>query len=195
MILHAKLQEETVRIILAAALIAVVTIFTFPQLAETKKNIYRDLEPAPVTLKQGDVVRWTAPAPISLPVPEPGPLAAPAISRPQTVVQTRVSVPASKPAAGQRLRVQATAYSSTPDQTDGDPFTTASGTRVAPHIIAANFLPMGTRVKFPELHGDAEFIVGDRMAKRFSHRVDFWKASRGEALQFGVRAVTIEVIH
>ena len=52
-------------------------------------------------------------------------------------------------------RVVATAYSSTPDQTDSTPFTTASGTQVRDGIIAANFYigrggePFWTPVKIP----------------------------------------------
>src|SRR3989338_5716193 len=42
--------------------------------------------------------------------------------------------------------IPVTAYSSTPDQTDGDPLITASGEMVRNGIIAANFLPMHTKV-------------------------------------------------
>ncbi|MFA4873385.1 MAG: hypothetical protein WC659_05620 [Patescibacteria group bacterium] len=86
-----------------------------------------------------------------------------------------------------------TAYSSTVDQTDGDPWTTASGTRVKDGIIAANFLPFGTRVRIPGLFGDKVFYVTDRMHPRFSDRVDVWMTTREEALQFGAKVATIEV--
>ncbi len=95
------------------------------------------------------------------------------------------------------LRVQhtvvITAYSSTVDQTDGDPWTTASGTRVKDGIIAANFLTFGTRVRIPALFGDKVFYVTDRMHPRFSDRVDVWMTTREEALHFGAKVATIEV--
>jgi len=90
-------------------------------------------------------------------------------------------------------RVVITAYSSTVDQTDGDPWTTASGTRVKDGIIAANFLTFGTRVRIPDLFGDKVFYVTDRMHPRFSDRVDIWMTTREEALQFGAKVATIEV--
>ncbi|MBI2674482.1 MAG: 3D domain-containing protein, partial [Candidatus Yanofskybacteria bacterium] len=61
--------------------------------------------------------------------------------------------------------VMASAYSSTPDQTDDTPFITAWGTQVRDGIIAANFLPFGTLVKMPDLYGDKIFTVEDRMNK------------------------------
>src|SRR3989338_1243839 len=56
--------------------------------------------------------------------------------------------------------VRATAYSSTPDQTDDTPFITANGTYVKDGIIAANFyvdgyrVPFGTLVRIPEIYGE-----------------------------------------
>lgn len=90
--------------------------------------------------------------------------------------------------------VSATAYSSTVDQCDSTPFITASGQHVRDGIIATNFLPFGTKVKVPELYGDKVFEVQDRMNGRYSTRVDFWMPSRGEAIEFGLRQVKIEVL-
>ncbi len=90
--------------------------------------------------------------------------------------------------------VSATAYSSTVDQCDASPFITASGTHVRDGIIAANFLPFGAKVKIPEMYGDKVFVVEDRMNQRYQSRIDVWMPSRGEALQFGVRTVKIEVL-
>lgn len=92
-----------------------------------------------------------------------------------------------------KIKVEATAYSSRVQETDSSPTITASGMHVAPHIIAANFLPIGSKVSFPDMYGDQEFIVGDRLAPRYSHRVDFWKPSREEALQFGFQIITLEI--
>lgn len=110
------------------------------------------------------------------------------------------SQPAVRPAVqggvqpGTIFRVETTAYSSTPDQTWGDPFITASGVRVHDGVIAANFLPIGTRVRFHEYRPDMVFTVYDRMARRYSSRADIWMTSREAALQFGKRNLTMEVV-
>jgi len=92
------------------------------------------------------------------------------------------------------MTVVITAYSSTPDQTDDTPFITASGTHVRDGIVAANFLPIGTKIQIPELFGDKIFVVEDRMHERFSDRVDVWFATREEAKTFGLRKATIHVL-
>lgn len=89
--------------------------------------------------------------------------------------------------------VTLTGYSSTPDQTDDTPFITARGTHVRDGIVAANFLPFGTKLKIDGF-GDKIFVVEDRMNKRYTSRVDIWFASREEALQFGIRTLTIHII-
>jgi len=92
------------------------------------------------------------------------------------------------------ITITVTAYSSTPDQTDGNPFITASGIRVRDGIIAANFLAFGTRVRFPELYEDKIFTVEDRMSNEYEHRVDIWFPTRYEALQFGVRKTLMKIL-
>ncbi len=87
-----------------------------------------------------------------------------------------------------------TAYSSTPDQTDDSPFITASGYHVTDGVIAANFLPMHTRVMIPKLFGDKIFVVKDRMHPRFSNRVDIWFPDRASAKNFGLRKAEIVVL-
>jgi len=90
--------------------------------------------------------------------------------------------------------VTMTAYSSTPDQTDDSPFIMANGKRVYDGAVAANFLPFGTKVRFPELYGDKVFVVEDRMHRRFDDRMDIWMETRREAINFGIREVTVEVL-
>lgn len=87
-----------------------------------------------------------------------------------------------------------TAYSSTPDQTDATPFITAQGTRVRDGIVAANFLPFGTKVRIPALFGDKVFVVEDRMNKRHASRLDVWFETRWQAREFGIRVAQIEVL-
>jgi 3D (Asp-Asp-Asp) domain-containing protein len=108
------------------------------------------------------------------------------------VSETSVSGPIC-PESQKRL-VVITAYSSTPEETDSSPFITASGTYVRDGIIAANFLKIGTQVKIPALYGDKIFVVEDRMARKNSHKVDIWMASKAEALQFGVKRAEIIVL-
>lgn len=91
-------------------------------------------------------------------------------------------------------RVTATAYSSTPDQTDSTPFITASGTYVRDGIVACNFLKFGTQVRFPELYGEKIFVVEDRLAPKNSHKIDIWFSSRWQALEFGVQKTKIEIL-
>lgn len=102
------------------------------------------------------------------------------------------------PGASRHARVQKryaviTAYSSTPDQTDDTPFTTAIGTEVRDGIVAANWLPIGTHIRLPELYGEKVFVVEDRMHPKNSHKVDIWMQTRNEAKEFGVRRATVEV--
>jgi len=106
------------------------------------------------------------------------------------------------PAAGDReptrvIWVTVTAYSSTPDQTDSDPCTTANGLNVCERntedVIAANFLRFGTKVKMPDVFGDQIFIVQDRMNPRYQERVDIWMKDRASAIKFGVKRVKLEI--
>jgi 3D (Asp-Asp-Asp) domain-containing protein len=95
--------------------------------------------------------------------------------------------------ASREMKLVVTAYSSEPWQTDSTPFNTADGTYVRDGLIAANFLPLGTRVKFPELYGDKEFIVKDRMNARYWYRADIWMAETPMARQFGAQYTTMEI--
>lgn len=93
------------------------------------------------------------------------------------------------------LMVVATAYSSTPDQTDDSPFISANGTYVYDGMIAANFLPFGTLVRFPDLYGDKVFRVDDRMNARYGHaRLDIWMNTRQAAKNFGVKRLKMEIL-
>ncbi len=87
-----------------------------------------------------------------------------------------------------------TAYASTPDQTDDTPFITAYGTKVREGIVAANFLPFGTRIKIPALYGDQIFVVEDRMNPRKGYQIDIWFPSSASAKDFGVRYTDIEIL-
>lgn len=90
------------------------------------------------------------------------------------------------------INVIVTAYSSTPDQTDSSPFVTASNKRVRDGVVAANFLPFGTVVRFPNLFGEKEFIVEDRM--KSNTKVDIWFADRQSALRFGIKRTDMVIV-
>ncbi len=120
------------------------------------------------------------------------------------------------------LRVIATAYSSDPGQTDDSPCNPAMWSyNLCEHYlkygiedtIAANFLPLGTRIRFPDIYGEKVFTVRDRMNARYNYdvlgyyRVDFYKAAAAEngemdapaarqkALDFGLkRNLKLEVL-
>ena len=108
-----------------------------------------------------------------------------------------IALPAatSTPAATiKTLYLKVTAYASVPEETSDHPFITASGERVADGIVAANFLPFGTRIELPALFGDKIFTVEDRMNQKFSHRVDVWMPSVGAAVDFGIHKTEIVVL-
>lgn len=90
-----------------------------------------------------------------------------------------------------------TAYTSEIGQTDDTPCITASGLDVCQrneeNVVAANFLPIGTRVRIPDLYGDRVFYVEDRMNKRYHYKMDIWMKEKKAAKQFGVKYLTIEV--
>jgi hypothetical protein len=136
--------------------------------------------------------------------------------------EQRMSFPVAADRAPLRtLNVFATAYSSDPYQTDATPCIPAMNFDLCEHYltygmedtIAANFLRLGTKVRFPELYGDKVFTVRDRMNSRYNYdrigyyRIDFYKAeanengqmdnkaSKREAIQFGFkRNIKMEVL-
>jgi len=92
------------------------------------------------------------------------------------------------------MDIETTAYSSTPDQTDSTPFTTASGTQVRDGIVACNFLTFGTKVRFPEMYGNKIFVVEDRMALKNNHKIDIWFQTRKESIDFGTKVLKVEIV-
>ena len=90
--------------------------------------------------------------------------------------------------------VEATAYSSTFDQTDDTPFIAANGTFVHDGVVAANFLPFGTKIKIPGVFGEKVFTVEDRMHRRFKQRIDVWFPDRESALKFGYKILKVQIL-
>jgi len=95
----------------------------------------------------------------------------------------------------QKIEVVVTAYSSTVDQTDSDPFITAAGTWVKEGIVASNLLPFGTEIRIPEIYGEKIFVVEDRMSwRKGEYHIDIWFPSYWEALNFGTKKTYIEIL-
>ena len=99
------------------------------------------------------------------------------------------------PQATRKIPVVVTAYSSTPWETDGNPYITAAGTWVRDGIVANNILRFGTKIRMPELYGDKIFVVEDRMSwKKGNYHIDIWFPSYWEALNFGAKRTYIEIL-
>lgn len=90
--------------------------------------------------------------------------------------------------------VWVTAYSSTPEETDDTPFITAMNSSVRDGIVAANFLPFGTRIQIPAHFGDKVFTVEDRMHRRKTNFVDIWMPTKEDAKQFGISYTSIVIL-
>ena len=114
------------------------------------------------------------------------------------LTQTNTLLPLSSPMGPTRIvktiRVFVTAYSSTPEQTDDTPFTTASGKQVREGIVATNLLPLGTKIKIPEIYGNKVFVVEDRMNPRNDQHVDIWFPTYWEARYLGIKRVSVVVL-
>jgi len=92
------------------------------------------------------------------------------------------------------VEVTVTAYSSREGETDNTPYITAAGTTVRTGVVAANWLPLGTQVRIPEIFGDQVFTVEDRMHERNSNKLDVWFPNTSDALRFGVRNTRVEIL-
>lgn len=100
-----------------------------------------------------------------------------------------------EPKVVRKINVIITAYSSSPLETDGDPFITATGTQVKEGIVANNFLSFGTKIRIPEIYGDQIFVVEDRMnRKKGNYHIDIWFPDRELALDFGTKRTYIEIL-
>lgn len=90
-----------------------------------------------------------------------------------------------------RILADVTAYSSSPDETWGDPFLTASGRPVGDGVVACpRRLPFGTKIRI----GSRTYTCWDRLHPKYDDRFDIWKPSKEEALQFGRRRSVVEVL-
>lgn len=86
-----------------------------------------------------------------------------------------------------------TMYNSTPQQTDGDPFTTASGTRVHFGTVAATCLEFGTKLRIPELYGTKVFTIEDTGAFGCD-LIDVWIPLDGSVQWPGTARRTVQIL-
>ncbi len=88
------------------------------------------------------------------------------------------------------LNAVVTAYSSTPEETDDDPFITASGSYVYDGTIACPmFIPLGTLVILDGRVYTCEDRMGLRIRKHDGedslYHFDIWKETKHDALKYG----------
>lgn len=88
---------------------------------------------------------------------------------------------------------RALAFTSEKKQTDHDPFATAGGTRPHWGTVAANHLPLWTRLKI-EGFGEKIFTVEDRMNKRYKKTIDIWFPDKKLAKKFGSRRIKYYIL-
>jgi 3D (Asp-Asp-Asp) domain-containing protein len=89
------------------------------------------------------------------------------------------------------IHATVTAYSSSPDETWGDPFITASGRRVFDGLVACpRTFPFGTKFKI----GRRTYSCYDRLHKKYDDRFDIWMSTKDAALEFGRRQVPVELL-
>ena len=55
-------------------------------------------------------------------------------------------------------------------------------------------MAFGTKIKIPELFGDKEFTVEDRMAKKHDGKIDIWFPERRLAKKFGIQEADVIIL-
>jgi 3D (Asp-Asp-Asp) domain-containing protein len=114
-----------------------------------------------------------------------------------SVASPAISTPAiapEKPAEPVKMTVIATAYTARPEETDDTPFITAAGTRTREGIIAANWLPFGTKVKIDGKIYTVEDRMNSRYTAAFPARIDIVFNSLEKARKFGKQKIEIEIL-
>lgn len=130
-----------------------------------------------------------ASAPVQLPAPPVPPIPLPP---PPILFDVPIRVPdIFLTLAPVLVHATVTAYSSSPDETWGDPFITASGRRVFDGLVACpRSLPFGTFVKIRR----ALYQCFDRLHLKYDDRFDIWMPTKADAILFGKQHLVIQVI-
>jgi len=99
-------------------------------------------------------------------------------------------VPEPEPVPFVEIEATVTAYTSSIDETDSNPFETAAGTETRHGIVACpSHLPFGTEV----IIETTSYVCEDRMNKRYrnTNRFDIWMETKNEAVQWGKKELTV----
>lgn len=94
-----------------------------------------------------------------------------------------------------KMTVIATAYTPRPEETDSTPWLTAAGTKTREGIIAANWLPFGTKVRIDGKIYTVEDRMNSRYTAAFPARIDIVFMSYEKARKFGKQKMEIEILH
>lgn len=123
------------------------------------------------------------------------------VPEPTPAPKTKTTKTVSKISSVATLTVVASAYSSTPHQTDDSPFITANGEHVYWGGVAANIIdtngrniPFGTKLMIPDLFGDQIFTINDRMNRRYKNNLDVWFSNTADAIEFGRKTIKIVIV-
>ena len=93
-----------------------------------------------------------------------------------------------------KMTVIATAYTPRPEETDETPYLTAAGTRTREGVVAANWLPFGTKVKIDGKIYTVEDRMNSRYTAAFPARIDIVFTSLEKARKFGKQKIEIEIL-
>ena|SRR5438552_1847119 len=90
-----------------------------------------------------------------------------------------------------QFRAIVTAYTSSINETDSDPHTTASGERTGIGTVACpHRIRFGAKVR---IDGHI-YECRDRLNRRMDHRFDIWMPTKAQAKKFGRRTLMVEIV-
>jgi len=172
----AKLSQNRMLAIVIAIAAAWTGLFAIDGKAELSASLVKSLPPAQAQLFPMQTKLAT--------------INATAASKPRTLIAKQ----APKFRVVGTFTAQITGYNSEVGQTDSSPWYTADGTWCTEGVAAGPYnLAFGTKFRIPSLFGDRVFEVHDRSATPSGH-VDIWFRSYNDAIQFGRRTATVEII-
>ncbi len=93
-----------------------------------------------------------------------------------------------------KMTVIATAYTPRPEETDSTPWLTAAGTKTREGVIAANWLPFGTKVRINGVIHTVEDRMNRRYTAAFPQHIDIVFLSLDKARKFGKQKIEIEIM-
>lgn len=173
------------------ALLAIVAVF-LPQTVHASENIHKTeaFEFSGVYNPSDETTTTMAVAPMITTTQ----ISKPVQTKTTKTVQPRPSTiknppPTVAPLKTGEMFVSVSSYTSSPEETSGNPFITASGARVHLGTAAWNGVPFGTKFMLPEISGDLVYTVEDRGSMRVmgTTTIDVWRETKAEAFAIGRR--------